>query len=127
MALEDYGLLALRLALGIIFIYHGFPKLKNPEAMAQGFGGNKNFPMILGFFEFVSGLLVLFGLYTQFATIVFIVVMLGALYYKIEKWKIPFFAKNTTGWEFDLLILASSIALLFLGAGQYSLDFTLLP
>ena len=62
MALEDYGLLALRLALGIIFIYHGFPKLKNPEAMAQGFGGNKNFPMILGFFEFVSGLLVLFGL-----------------------------------------------------------------
>ncbi len=127
MALEDYGLLALRIALGIIFLYHGYPKIKNPEMMAQISGGNKNIPMILGFFEFVSGLLVLFGLYTQFAVIVFIIVMLGALYFKIEKWKIPFFAQNTTGWEFDLLILAASIALLFLGAGQYSLDFTFLP
>lgn len=127
MALEDYGLLALRLVLGIIFMYHGYPKIKNPEMMAETFGGNKNFPMALGFFEFVAGLLVLFGLYTQFAVIVFIVVMLGALYFKIEKWKIPFFAQQTTGWEFDLLILATSIALLFLGAGSYSLDFTFLP
>ncbi len=126
MALEDYGLLALRVVLGIIFMYHGYPKIKNPEMMIQVFG-NKKFPMILGLFEFVSGLLVLLGLYTQFAVIVFIIVMLGALYYKIEKWKISFFAQNATGWEFDLLILAASVALLFLGAGMYSLDFTFLP
>jgi len=55
MALEDYGLLALRVVLGIIFMYHGYPKIKNPEMMIQVFG-NKKFPMILGLFEFVSGL-----------------------------------------------------------------------
>lgn len=125
MALEDYGLLVLRIALGIIFIYHGYPKIKNPKMMAQTFGNT--FPLILGLFEFIAGVLTLIGLYTQFAAVVFIVIMLGALYYKIAKWKISFFAQNTTGWEFDLLILASSLALLFLGAGNYSLDFTLLP
>ena len=126
MALEDYGLLALRIALGIIFIYHGYPKIKNPKMMEQVFG-NSTFPVVLGLFEFVSGLFILFGFLIQFAVIVTSIVMLGALYYKIVKWKTPFFAQNTTGWEFDLLILAASIALLFLGAGAYSLDFTLLP
>jgi|SRR3989344_8878168 len=123
MALEDYGLLALRIALGIIFLYHGYPKIKNPKMMAQTFGNT--FPLVLGLVEFVAGILILFGLYTQFAAIAFIIIMLGALYYKITKWKISFFAQNTTGWEFDLLILAASIALLSLGAGAYSIDFTL--
>ena len=36
--LESYGLLVLRVFLGIIFIYHGIPKLKMPEAMAKGMG-----------------------------------------------------------------------------------------
>ena len=126
MALEDYGLLALRIALGIIFIYHGSPKIKNPKIIEPVFG-NSTFPVVLGLFEFVSGLFILFGFLIQFAVIVTSIVMLGALYYKIVKWKTPFFAQNTTGWEFDLLILAASIALLFLGAGAYSLDFTLLP
>ena len=123
MALEDYGLLALRIALGIIFLYHGYPKIKNPKMMAQTFGNT--FPLVLGLVEFAAGILILLGLYTQFAAIAFIIIMLGALYYKITKWKISFFAQNTTGWEFDLLILAASIALLSLGAGAYSIDFTL--
>jgi len=41
MALEDYGLLALRVVLGIIFMYHGYPKIKNPEMMIQVFGNKK--------------------------------------------------------------------------------------
>ena len=81
MALEDYGLLALRIALGIIFIYHGYPKIKNPKMMEQVFG-NSTFPVVLGLFEFVSGLFILFGFLIQFAVIVTSIVMLGALYYK---------------------------------------------
>jgi len=123
MALEDYGLLVLRIVLGIIFLYHGYPKIKNPELMAQTFGNA--FPLILGLFEVTAGFLTVIGLYTQFAAIAFIIVITGALYYKITKWKISFFAQNTTGWEFDLLMKAASIALLFLGAGAYSVDFTL--
>ena len=126
MALEDYGLLALRIALGTIFIYHSLPKIKNPKMMEQVFG-NSIFPVILGLFELIAGLLILTGLITQFASIILIVVMLGALYYKIVKWKIPFASQNSSGWEFDLLILASAILLLLMGAGLFSLDNTLLP
>ncbi len=126
MALEDYGLLALRIALGIIFIYHSWPKIKNPNMMKQVFG-NSILPVILGLFELIAGLLILIGLVIQFASIILIIVMLGALYYKIIKWKIPFASQNSSGWEFDLLILAAAILLLFIGAGSLSIDNTLLP
>ena len=126
MALGDYGLLTLRIVLGIIFLYHGYPKIKNPEMLMQVWG-NKTIGLLQGLLEFVAGILILIGLLTQFASIFFIIIMLGAIYFKIFKWKTPFFAQNAMGWEFDLLILASSLALLFLGAGTYSLDFTLLP
>ena len=49
-------------------------------------------------------------------------VMLGALKLKIFKWKAPFSAHDKMGWEFDLILLAAAAALLFLGAGNYSLD-----
>lgn len=120
----NIGLLALRIALGAVFIYHGFPKLKNPRAMATAFG-NPNavwFPAVLGFFETLSGVAVLLGLFTQLAAAVLALVMLGALYHKIVKWNIPFMAHDKTGWEFDLALLAIALALFFLGAGQISLD-----
>ena len=87
MAVEDIGLLVLRIALGVIFLYHGFPKLTNPKKMAQGFGKPNMvwFPFVLGFFETISGVAVLLGFLTQFAAAILAIVMLGALYYKIVK------------------------------------------
>jgi uncharacterized membrane protein YphA (DoxX/SURF4 family) len=51
--------------------------------------------------------------------------MLGALWHKMFKWKIPFLAADKTGWEFDFILLGAAIALLFIGAGIYSLDYML--
>jgi hypothetical protein len=31
---------------------------------------------------------------------------------------VPFMASNTTGWEFDFLILAGNVALLLVGPGK---------
>ena len=120
--LEQWGLLTLRISLGVIFAYHAIPKLKMPGAMAKGIGWLSGFVIILGLVEFFSSLAVILGVYTEVGAFFLCVVMLGALYYKIFKWKIPFYVMDKTGWEFDLILLGASITLLFTGAGTISLD-----
>jgi len=120
MALEDYALFILRVILGIIFIYHGFPKLT--KARKVMLFNSKKFTLVLGFFETFSGLFIILGLLTQVAALILSLVMLGAIYNKILKWNIPFAAYDKLGWEFDLVLLAGNLVLFLLGAGVYSID-----
>jgi len=48
--------------------------------------------------------------------------MLGAIKFKIFKWKTPFTSMGQTGWEFDLINLATALTLVILGGGQIALD-----
>ena len=61
------------------------------------------------------------GLLTRYATLGFLCVMIGAIYLKMTM-NVPFSTGQTTGWEFDTMILGASLALFFLGAGRLSLD-----
>ena len=56
-ALQPVGLLLLRLVLGIIFIWHGYPKLTHPNAM-HGMFVQHGLP---GYFVTVAGVLEVFG------------------------------------------------------------------
>jgi len=114
--LEDYGLLLLRLVVGIIFLYHGVPKLS---------GKHGGFMILIGILEGLSALAIIAGLFTEIAGIVLAIIMLGAIYKKMTEWKIPFSSQNAMGWEFDLILLAVVVALAFLGAGNISVDFVL--
>ena len=121
----DWGLLSLRLALGIIFLYHGYLKLSNLSQTAQFFQNNVGFPgfigYLVGFVEFFGGLFLILGILEKWASIGVGIIMLGALYFKIFVWKVPFFAMDKTGWEFDLILLASAISIFILGGGNYSI------
>ena len=122
MALEDTALLILRVVLGLIFIYHSIPKFKAPSLMAKGLGKSKGFVVTLGVMEFTAGLFLILGFLTQIGALLIVIVMLGALYYKVIKWKIPFSAPDKLGWEFDIILLAAAIALLLIGPGAISID-----
>lgn len=120
LAWSPWGLLALRLAVGFVFLPHGLGKLKNPKAMAQGMGWSTAAGAFLGFVETASALLLIVGLLTQLAALLLAVVMIGALYYKIVKWHKKFMGEN--GWELDLALLGANIALALGGAGVWALD-----
>lgn len=113
---SDFSLFLLRLAIASVFLMHGFWKVSNSKAVGPAF-------TLLGVVETTSALLMISGIYTQFAALAFIVVMLGALYMKIFKWKMKFIEEKATGWEFDLLILAANIFILTFGAGSIVLSF----
>lgn len=119
--------LALRAVLGIEFVVHGFPKLKNLKGTAEflastGFKPGIFWALVLGSTEFVGGLALLAGFASRIATGLLIISMIVATLLKIFKWKIPFAKGNDAGWEWDFIILGGLLALFLLGSGTYSVD-----
>lgn len=108
----NWGVLALRLAIAAIFLYHGPKKL----------GDLRSFMGFIGICETLGGLALLFGFLTQLASLGLGIIMFGAIYKKTREWHIPFSAMDKMGWEFDLAILGACLALLTLGAGSISVD-----
>lgn len=114
----DSGLFILRLALGAVFIVHGWPKIKKAKAMASGMGVSAAFVTVLGLVEVLSALGVILDVFVQLSALLLALVMLGAIKMKILDWKIPFMAHDKTGWEFDLILLAAAIVIMVTGGGN---------
>ncbi len=119
---SDYGVALLRIALGIVFLKHGMMKfgLWNMRPSDQMPAQMLNIMRILSIVEPIAGFAIVFGVFTQFAAIALAVVMIGAMYFKIFKWKKPFAGDG--GWEFDFILLAVTLALIFSGGGAWSVD-----
>lgn len=109
----DEGILALRLALAVIFLVHGIKKLD---------GKMGNFMRFIGIAETLGGVAVGVGFLTQWAAIGLAIIMVGAMYKKIVEWHVPFTTMEKMGWEFDLVILGACLALMTLGSGLYGVD-----
>src|SRR3989338_10511271 len=115
LGLQDFGLLILRVVLAVVFLYHGGAKLFKKEIPASF--------RALGMLEVLGGISILLGFLTELSSIGLAIIMLGAIYFKIFKWKISFYSEKSTGWEFDLVLLAMALALLVLGPGNFTLYF----
>jgi len=105
------GLFLLRFAVGAIFIYHAVPKLREPENMAKALGWASPQVVGLGIIEFMCALGLIGGLATHISSLVLAVVMAVAIYHKKSLWKVPFMSHNSTGWEFDFLLLFANITI----------------
>lgn len=120
-ALQPLGLLLLRLALGIIFISHGYPKLIHPSAMHGMFvqhGLPGYFVEIAGVLEVFGGGLLILGLFTRVAALLLAMEMAVAI------WKV-----HSSGgylaihnYEFPLALAVGCFALATVGAGRISVD-----
>ena len=121
----NIGLAALRIITGIIFTAHGAQKLfVYGVAGVSGSFGHMGIPMpglmgpFISLLEFFGGLALIVGLLTRLASLGLSFNMLGAILF--VHLKAGFFLPN--GAEFALAMLAPSLALVFTGAGSYSLD-----
>ncbi len=116
----DLASLLLQLAIGTLFIYHGYPKL---TTMRKGeFMKSLGMPTALvplgGFIEFFGGLGMLFGLLTPIIAALTAVWMLSTTWFSKAKAKKKYFG----GYELDITLLLLSLALAFIGGGTLSLD-----
>lgn len=124
--LRDVAPLVLRLALGSIFMWHGYDKVfvKGMPAIA-GFLGGLGFPApdlfayILGYGELVFGLLMIIGLLTRLAAKFEVIVAIVAF---LTVHMSNGFAISNGGYEFIMLIGAAAFSLMVTGPGKYSAD-----
>ena len=126
----SYGILLLRVVLGLALAAHGSQKLfgwfgGHGLRGTAGFFGQLGFrtpvamAALAGLAELVGGLLFALGLATPVAAFAIAVVMLNAIW--AVHWKHGFWNSNG-GYEMNLIILATAVAVAATGAGRFSLD-----
>ncbi|MDD5477583.1 MAG: DoxX family protein [Candidatus Omnitrophica bacterium] len=125
----DWGILILRLGIGIMFVAHGLqmafglfggPGVKGFSGMLSSLGF---FPAIFwsyvaSYTVLVGGLLLIAGVQTRpAATLLLIFILTAAIKVHLSK---GFFLSNG-GFEYTFVIAATCLALIFLGPGNFSI------
>jgi putative oxidoreductase len=121
--LKPLALLLLRLGLGVILVFHGYPKLftHTHEAM-QGFehmGFPAYFVYIAGVVEFFGGCLLILGLFTRIAGLLVAGEMAVAL---VKVHGLIANPAKVDNYQFPLLVAVGAFTLAALGAGLISID-----
>ncbi|MCC6934369.1 MAG: DoxX family membrane protein [Candidatus Yanofskybacteria bacterium] len=117
-AYTGLGSIVLSVVLGVVFVVHGWPKLRNPGGIASALGLPKVAGLLHGFVEFAGGIVLVLspfiylGQLFDWSAILLAVIMVGATYFKAVRWQIGFNGGNKMGWEFDVVILGGLLALL---------------
>jgi len=118
------ALLLIRIASGLVFLYHGcailFGAFGGPGP--QGFAAFLHLPVVVGFLvglaQFGGGLAILTGIFIRIGTACVIIVMLGAIFLVHISHG---FDISKGGIEYALTQLLIALALLIAGGGAYSL------
>ena len=120
--LSDLALLLMRLLVGLVFVTSGWSHFKDPVTRGKSIGLSPGFTRFLGFAELAGDLGVALGVFTQFAALGLILVMLGAIHRKIFVWKTGFWGKHSDGWHYDLLFVVMCLVIATTGGGLYVLE-----
>jgi putative oxidoreductase len=129
-ALGMIGLFVVRVVVGLVMAAHGAQKLfdwfggyglKGTGGWLASIGIKPGVfaALIVGLVEFAGGLLFALGLFTFYVGILIAIAMLVALF-KVHIKNGLFMSNN--GYEFVLVLAAITVAVAFIGAGDYSLD-----
>ncbi len=118
----DWALLLLRIITGIVFFSSGWSHLTKPAERSESIGMSKTFTFILGLGEIIGAAGIILGIFTQIASLILIIVMLGAIGKKIFVWKTGFYAEKGYGWHYDVILLAANLVILTTGGGNFILS-----
>lgn len=116
---KNFGLLALRLAVGAVFIYHGWVKLQDMPAVIEMFS-SMNIPAaaffawVAALLEFVGGIAMVVGVHVRSFAALLALQMLIALF--LVHTKLPYASA-----ELPIMLLGATLALHGTGAGDWRL------
>lgn len=123
----NFGLLIVRLALGISMAYHGYLKFMSGAAGLYKVGAMlaplgvpgyfEVFGAFAAFSELLGGILVALGLFTRLGSLLLAGVLFTAT---ILHWDVGFFT-----WDYPSQMGFAALAIFFMGGGRYSVDASL--
>lgn len=121
----DMAILALRLAMGVVFTYHGWLKLDDVSGFA-GFVDSLGIPAptlmayVVTYLELLGGIALIIGLATRYVAALFVIEMVFTTV--LVKLDVGLIATEGVGAELDILLLAIALSLVLTGAGRWSVD-----
>lgn len=132
---KEKTFLLLRITIGLAFFYHGYAKvfvmgMENVTGFFAGVGipAASLMAYLVSYGELLGGLAIIIGLLTHWVAKANILIMLGAIFFVHfgvdGGWLWGYGADG--GYEYPLLLLVSSIYLMTMGSGKYSVDAKLL-
>ena len=121
--LKPLALLLLRAGVGVVFIFHGYPKLFTHTHDMMAAFGRMGFPeffvYISGVLEFFGGIILILGLFTRIAALL----LAGEMAIAALKVHLPQGAiTDVKNYEFPMILAVACFALATIGAGTISLD-----
>ncbi|MBI3088970.1 MAG: DoxX family protein [Candidatus Colwellbacteria bacterium] len=116
------ALLLLRVFYGVLFVIHGWPKVKDFAQNAKnfemmGFRPGLFWGSIVALLEFLGGIAIIIGLYTQVFGLLLAVQMAVAAI-----WRIRNKHKFAGGYELDIALILIGLILATMGGGSFALD-----
>jgi putative oxidoreductase len=117
----DWSLLFQGIVVALVFGTSGLNDLKRPRERAQSLRMSLPSTIFLGAAELSGAIALAVGFLTQWAALGLIVVMLGAIYMKVVKWKTGFWGEKSMGWHYDLLFIAMNLVILCTVGGKIAL------
>lgn len=121
----ELGQLIIRVVLGITFFIHGLDKFQGGVENTAGWFESIGIPGVMAYgvavVELVGGIMLVLGLFSRIVSILFAVVMVGAIV-KV-KLAIGFLGNGQmAGYELDLAFLAMAVMLAITGSKAFALD-----
>lgn len=119
----DLGLFLIRLAVGVVFITHGYGKLMNISG-TTGFFSSIGIPMaeffawVVALVELIGGIALVLGLWVPVFGLLLAIIMFFAIV--LVKWVGPNGGFSSS--EFEIVLLFASLGIMFSGAGKCALD-----
>ncbi len=128
--MEDWGILIIRVIIGLLFIGHGAQKLfgwfggyglKGTGGWLESIGMKPGIAMALaaGLSEVAGGLMFALGLWMPIAALLIAATMLVSIV-KVHGTNGLWVTQN--GYEYNLVLIAIAVGGALIGAGEYSLD-----
>lgn len=120
--LGPYAPVFLRLALGLVFVYHGYGKVFGETAALGTAWAGENMATIVqvlvSWGELLAGVAFLLGFLTTWASWGIIVIMIGAI---VTVHGANGFGMKNSGYEYNLVLICMCLALIGTGPGPLSI------
>lgn len=115
-------LLLIRIALGVVMIYYGWPKIRNlrknaSDFVGMGFSPGWFFGTIVAAVEFFGGALLVLGIIPELAAAAFGFQMLLGMFWKMK------IGKGFPDWSYDVLALSVALVIMAFGGGTFAGSF----
>lgn len=116
-----FSIFVLRLIVGAIFADSAYEDLKDPAARSKSITMPIGFTIFLGVAEAAGALGIITGILASYAAIGLILLMLGAIAKKVFEWKTGFWGKESPGWYYEVLLIATLLVIAASGGGDWVL------